>query len=256
MSWCPRELGVAFADEDVVRNYHYRPPYPNAIFDLFARLIVAPRVTLDAGCGTGALTRGLARLAVRVDAIDPSEPMLREAQRLTNGADANVRWILGRAEDAPLSPPYGLITTGASIHWMDPAVVMPRFRDALAPRAYLAIADLEWNHPEEPWRRDFVSLIKRYSPIEHRDDLGDLVRSLENAGHFAKAGEHRTAPTRFTLSTADYLSLLASTSSLSRATLGERRSGFEAEARMIWDRHGTTSVPMDVVAIVVWGQPR
>ena len=126
----PRELGRAFADAEVARNYRYRPPYPAEVFSVLERLLISPRTVLDAGCGSGAITRGLVAFASRVDAVDPSEAMLREARRLT-GQEPRIRWILGRAEDAPLAPPYGLITTGASIHWMDPEVVMPRFRDAL-----------------------------------------------------------------------------------------------------------------------------
>jgi SAM-dependent methyltransferase len=251
----PRELGVAFADEDVVRNYRHRPPYPKEVFGLLEQLLVAPRVVLDAGCGTGALTRGLAAFAERVDALDPSEAMLTEARR-SGSPDPKIRWIVGRAEEAPLSPPYGLITTGASVHWMDPAVVMPRFRAALAPGAHLAIADMEWVHPKEPWREEFVALIQSYSPIKHHDDFAALIRSLEEAGHFRKTGERRTQAMPFTTSTEDYLALLASTSSLSRATLGPRHTGFESDARAIWKRHDIARVRMDVVGVVAWGQPR
>lgn len=42
-----------------------------------------------------------------------------EAGRWLAGGDAkNLRWIVGRAEDAPLNPPYDLTTAGESLHWM------------------------------------------------------------------------------------------------------------------------------------------
>jgi SAM-dependent methyltransferase len=250
-----RELGRAFADADVVRNYRHRPPYPDEVFDVLERLVVAPRVVLDAGCGTGALTRRLTRLAERVDAVDPSPAMIAEARGLPGGDDPRIRWIIARAEDAPLQPPYGLITTGASLHWMDPKTVMPRFRDALAPGASLAIADIEWVHPDHPWRSEFVALIRQYSPLDHGDDVAAFVDRLEKDRHFAPVGQQRTSAVPVSFSVDEYLALLASTSSLSGATLGPRRAAFEHEAREILARHGLARVRFDVVGIVAWGQP-
>jgi SAM-dependent methyltransferase len=250
----PRELGRAFADADVVRNYHYRPPYPAEVFAVLEGLLVAPRTVLDAGCGSGALTRGLAAFATRVDAIDPSEAMLREARRLT-GQDARIRWIRGRAEDVPLAPPYGLITAGASIHWMDPEVVMPRFRAALAPGARLAIVDMENMHPQGPHRDEFLSVIRRHSALEHHDDFAGLLTKLERDGHFAREGDHRTRPVPFEQSVDDYMAMLASTSSLSRATLGERTDAFESDARAVLSRHHIDRIRFDVVGMVAWGLP-
>jgi SAM-dependent methyltransferase len=250
----PRELGRAFADADVVRNYHYRPPYPAEVFAVLEGLLVAPRTVLDAGCGSGALTRGLPAFATRVDAIDPSEAMLREARRLT-GEDARIRWIRGRAEDAPLAPPYGLITAGASIHWMDPEVVMRRFRDALAPGARLAIVDMENVHPQMPYRDEFVSVIQRHSALDHHDDFAALITKLESSGHFAREGDHRTRSVPFEQSVDDYMAMLASTSSLSRATLGERTDAFESDARAVLSRHHIDRIRFDVVGMVAWGLP-
>src|SRR5438067_511879 len=102
----------------------------------------------------GALARGSrARLSAkiglgitRIAAVDPSAAMIARGRALPGGDEPRIHWILGRAEDAPLSPPYGLITVGASLHWMRPDEVLPRFRDALAPGAYLAVLDTETTH--------------------------------------------------------------------------------------------------------------
>jgi SAM-dependent methyltransferase len=250
----PRELGRAFADTEVVRNYLFRPPYPAEVFAVLKGLLVSPHTALDAGCGNGALTRGLAAFATRVDAVDPSEAMLREARRIA-GQAPGIRWIRGRAEDVPLAPPYGLITAGASIHWMDPAVVMPRFRDALAPGARLAIVDMENVHPQVPHRDQFVLVIQRHSALQHHDDFAALLTNLEAAGHFGREGEHRTRPVAFEQSVDDYMAMLASTSSLSRATLGDRADAFEVEARAVFSRHHIDRIRFDVVGMVVWGRP-
>jgi SAM-dependent methyltransferase len=252
----PRELGRAFEDEEVARNYRFRQPYPPEVFEILEGLLVDPRTVLDAGSGTGALTIGLARFAIRVDAIDPSAAMLREA-RLRPGAESvRIRWIQGTAEGVRLDPPYGLITSGASIHWMDPELVFPRFRDALAPGGFLAIVNSESVYPTDVWRDELLGLIRAFSPVEHHLEFGDLVRSLEASGHFVRAGSRSAAPVPYEQPVGDYLRMLASTSTLSRTTLGARSHDFDREARAIFARRGLSNVRADLVAEVIWGRPQ
>ena len=252
----PRELGRAFEDADVARNYRHRQPYPAEIFEILRRLVVEPRTILDAGCGTGALTIGLARFARRVDAIDPSVAMLREARGMPGADNERIRWIQGTAETAPIDPPYGLVTAGISIHWMDPDVVMPRFGAALAPGGHLAIVDMDSTYGEQEWRGDFLTLIRAFSPITHYEWETELVRALETSGHFVREGEAAAAPVAVEQSVDDYMAMLASTSSLSRTTLGPRADDFERQARAIFARQGMTTVRADVTSGVVWGRPQ
>ena len=252
----PRELGRAFLDAEVVRNYRYRQPYPNEVFQILEGLLVAPRTILDVGSGTGALTIGLARFAERVDAIDPPAAMLQEARSMPGGDSERIRWTLGTAETAPLDPPYGLITAGASIHWMDPDSVMPRFRAALAPGGVLAIVNSESVYAAQEWRDELIRLIQAFSPITHHLEFVDLVRSLEASGRFARDGQRSAAPVPYEQSVDDYMAMLASTSSLSRTTLGARADEFERDTRAIFARHGLTTVRAELVAEVVWGRPQ
>src|SRR5713226_8587120 len=137
------ELSGVFADREVAILYSRRAPYPPGVFAVLDRLLGRPRTVLDAGAGTGALARELAATCDRVDAVDPSLAMIEEGRRLPGGSNPQLRWIHARTEDAPLDPPYGLITCGASFHWMDRDVVLARFREALAPGGRLAIVDIE-----------------------------------------------------------------------------------------------------------------
>ena len=249
------ELGKAFADEEVVALYRHRPPYPTAVFDRLRGLIVAPRIVLDAGCGTGALARGLVKDVARVDALDPSPAMLAAARRLPHGTDERIRWQLGTAEEAALGGEYGLITCGASLHWMRQEVVLPRFRGALAPGARVAIVDTERVHDEDALRRDVIALIVRSSPVRDHEETADLVRRLAKTGALILEGEERTAPVPFEQSVDEYVASFGSTASLSRATLGPRADEFAREVRALFAKHSVDRVRFGVVGYVAWGRP-
>jgi len=245
------ELGGVFADDDVAALYQYRAPYPQGVFAILERLVVAPRVVLDAGTGTGALARRFPPSIERIDAVDPSAAMIARGRSLPGGDDTRIRWIEGRAETAPLSPPYGLVTVGASLHWMDTDVVLPRFRDALAPGARLAIVDTETTH-SGAWRTEMLDIIRRYSPLEHHLETHEMVLEAVQQGVLVLEGEERTPPEPFDQSVDDYLRLLGSTSTLSRVTLGSRAMEFDTECRDLFARYRMSRIRSSVVGYVAW----
>jgi SAM-dependent methyltransferase len=238
----------------VARLYRFRPAYPGPVFDILRRLIVEPRTVLDAGSGTGALTRHMTAFAVRIDALDPSAAMIEEAQRLPGGSDPRINWTVGPAETAPLHPPYGLITTGQSLHWMDHDAVMPRFRDALAPGAFLAATDIDWEYAAA-WRDRLVAIFTRYSPVNAKEFVVDLFGDLADRGLFERAGFQRTSLVPVDLSIDDFVSALHSTSSLSRVSLQERTDTFGDEVRALFAEIGEDRARFAVAASVVWGRP-
>jgi len=248
-------LGEAFADREVASLYRYRPPYPPSIFAILARILVEPRTVLDAGAGTGALARNLVGVATRVDALDPSAAMIAEGRRLPHGDDARLRWILGRAEDGPVNPPYGLITCGASLHWMDHAVVLPRFRALLAPDARLAVTDTENVHASAAAREESLAVIVRYSPIKDHVSTRETLDDLVARGLFVPEGKEAAPPMPVDQSVDEYLALIGSTATLNRAVLGDRAADFERDMRAVFTRHGVDHVRYDVVSGVVWGRP-
>ncbi len=245
-------LDEVFTDTDVASAYRYRAPYPRETFAILDGLTVAPRTVLDAGAGSGALARELVRFAARVDALDPSPAMIGAGRRLPGGDDPRLRWIIGTAEEGALSGPYGLITAGASIHWMDPDRVMPRFASALAAGAVLAIIDMvDGPHPLP----EMIDIIRRYSELEHHKELPELVRDLEVSGRFVRAGEQRTATERIRRSLDGYLEFLHSTSTLARVRLGARTGAFDDDVRALFARHGMTHIEREYAATVIWGRP-
>jgi SAM-dependent methyltransferase len=248
-------LASVWTQPDAARAYQYRPAYPAAVFDIIRRLIVGPHTVLDAGCGTGALTRHMTAFAVRVDAVDPSAAMIEEAQRAPGGRDPRIRWIVGSAEAAPLDPPYGLVTTGQSLHWMDHEVVMPRFRKALVPGGFLVATDIEWEYPAA-WREDLLAIIKRYSPIKSPVFVANLFGDLAARGLFERAGYQRTTLVPVDQTVDDFVRALQSTSSLSRVTLQERSDAFADDVRALFARSELDRVRFAVAGNVIWGRPR
>ena len=247
-------LGGVFAENAVARAYRSRPPYPAAVFALLRRRVVPPWHVLDAGAGTGALARGMTAFAEGVNAIEPSVAMIDEGRGLPGGSDPRLRWIVGRAEDAPLNPPYGLITCGASLHWMDAEIVLPRFRDALAPDARLAIIDNENVHG--PYREAVWAITDRYAAVARHPETPDAVAAVRASGLFAIEGEERTEPAPFEQSVDEYIEFLHSTSVLTRAQLGERAAAFDGEVRAVLARHGIERLRYGVVGTVVWAAAR
>src|SRR5579859_4486707 len=181
------EVAATFKDREVAASYRHRPTYPPHTFDILARSIVdEPRTVLDLGCGTGFVARPLAPLVDRVDAIDASSSMIEEGKRLPGGDNPRLRWIVGRAEDVPLHPPYALVTAGDSLHWMDWNVLLPRLAGALSPRGSLAILSVDGKiaAEDEVLHQELVDLIRRYSTYkEWRPDF-DLVAELTRRGLF------------------------------------------------------------------------
>lgn len=245
-------LAQVFADADAARAYRQRAPYPEETFAILEELLVEPRTVLDAGTGNGALARGMLRFARRVDALDPSVAMIDEGRRLPGGDDLRLHWIVGTAEEAPLNPPYGLITAGSSLHWMDPDQAMSRFGAVLASDARLAI--LETDDGEHPLP-EMLDVIRRYSELTHHTDLPEMLVALEATGRFAREGEWRTAPVPLRRSVEEYIEFLHSTSTLARVRLGDRAARFDTELRELFARHGMSFIERQVVGVVVWGRP-
>src|SRR5919108_3487382 len=157
------EYGAWFKDQLIAEAYPARPPYPRDCIDLLASLAVdSPRTVLDVGCGTGDLARRLAPLVDRVDAVDFSSAMLARGRQLPGGAARNLRWIEAAVEQAPLEPPYALISAGESLHWMDWEVVLPRLAASLSPHGVLAIAGRHWDAPPALYER-LRPIFVRYS---------------------------------------------------------------------------------------------
>lgn len=254
----PKHLGpeyaAVFSDQSVVEAYRHRPPYNPETFTILASLITAvPRTILDLGCGRGDLARSLLPCADRIDAVDVSAAMIATGRQMPGGGDPKLNWILGRAEDAPLNPPYALVTAGDSLHWMDWYVVLPRIAQVLLTHGYLALCTVGWE--PLPWNYSPIcatySMNRDYQPY-------DLLDELTARGLFAPIGSRQTKPVRFTQSVDEYIESFHARNGLSRDRMqADQAAAFDADMRdLVTPFAENGRITLQVVNTVTWGKPQ
>lgn len=248
------EYAAVFSDESVVDAYRHRPTYTAEAFAILANLITdEPRAVLDLGCGRGDLARSLVQYAERVDAVDVSAAMIETGKCMPNGDDPRLRWIHGRAEDAPLDPPYGLVVAGDSLHWMDWYVVLPRIAGMLTPHGYLALASVGW----EPLPWDYGPVCNKYS-LNRDYQPYNLLDELTQRGLFEPVGKQQTQPVLFTQSVDNYVESFHARNGLSRDRMtAAQAAAFDHEMRALVAPFATNDMlTLQVMNTITWGKPK
>ncbi|GCE31003.1 hypothetical protein KDA_64870 [Dictyobacter alpinus] len=244
----------SFKDQSIAEAYHYRPPYPAETFVSLEGLVKeTPRRVLDAGCGIGYIARNLVDVVDHIDAVDFSQAMITEGQSHPNGNHPNIRWLHGPMETVELEPPYGLITAGESVHWMDWEIVFPRFQQLLVPEGYLVI--MKHNTVPDEW--DLLStIIPRYTTNKDYQSF-DMIEELEQVNLFKKVGEKTTVSMLYPQSIEDYIASYHSRSGFSCERMGlEQAAAFDQEAEDILRKlYPDGIVSLQIAANIIWGLP-
>ena len=250
------KYGEQFKDLSIVDAYRHRPPYPAEVFDILANLVSAgSRRVLDVGCGTGYIARNLVDRVDQLDAVDFSVHMLEHGKRLPGGDNPRLHWLYGRVEDVELDPPYGLVTAGESLHWMDWNIVLPRFHEVLTDGGYLAIVGHD--SVPDPWYVALREIIPQYSTNKDFQYF-NMLDALEQHGLFQKVGEQRTAPVPFVQSIDNYIESYHSRNGFSRERMEPAMAdAFDREARaLLLKSYNDGVLLMQIVGSVVWGIPK
>jgi trans-aconitate methyltransferase len=250
------EYSEQFKDFSMVEAYRHRPLYPNEVFDILNGLISEQlRRVLDIGCGTGAIARYLVDKVDSLDAVDFSLNMIEYGKKLSNGDNPHLHWLYGRVEDVTLNPLYTLVTAGASLHWMDWDVVLPRLHEVLTPNAYLAI--IEHDTFPKAWYDQLAKMIPQFSTNVKYQPY-NLIDELEMRGLFQKVGEQVTQPVPFTQSVDDYIESFHSRNGFSRERMKpDMAAAFDDEAKKILlKEYPDGKISFQVVGNVIWGVPK
>lgn len=130
-----------FSSEAVAHRYaRGRPAFHRHVMarlhSLFAPLLPFQRA-LDVGCGTGGSTSSLEGLAAMIVGVDPSLPMLRQAE-----THRPIAYVAGRGEDLPFdSGVFDILTVSSAFHWFDRTLFLGEAGRVLRPAGTLVVYD-------------------------------------------------------------------------------------------------------------------
>lgn len=255
-----RQYASIFGDASVVHAYQYRPPYPPETFEILLSLIDAEavsRTVLDAGCGPGVIARELVQAVDRVDAVDVAARMIAAGKTLPGGDNPKLCWIPGAIEHVPLHPPYALIVTAASLHWMHWETVMPRFHTLLTPGGYLAVVEVV---TEPTLWSDALDFIGTYSMNKDFQPYNTITVTQELAAHglFEQRGIKTTAPVPFRQSVDEYVESFHARNGLSRNRMDTQvANAFDRQLRELVSGHCPSGVvELQTRGRVIWGRPQ
>ncbi|UWU26469.1 class I SAM-dependent methyltransferase [Rhizobium sp. WSM1274] len=251
--------GSSFSEIDVVANYRYRPPYPDAVFRKL--LAIAPRSQhlLDIGCGPGKISRPLAGAFTTVTAVDLSEQMIALGRSLPGGNALNIRWVESFGEDFPTGgESFDLTVAAASIHWMDHGRLFPHLLANATAGHVMAV--ISGDDPfEPPWQSDWHSFLRKWvpevkgQPFDH-DKRSEGMRSYQSYLNLC-GSEQFVSERPFEPSVADFISCQHSRDTFAPSKLGDQIASFDAELSELLRSYSTDDRLSFIVRTgIVWGE--
>lgn len=224
--------GVSFEHADVVRNYIYRPPYPDALYDRLFEISPGLNAALDIGAGPGKIARTLAGSFALVCALDPSSEMIAQGKALPGGNASNLQWVEGLAEEFQGEQTFDLIVAAASIHWMDHARLFPKLSACARPDCVFAVVS-GGDVPFDPaWKADWHQFLGKWVPIltGHPFDHEKREREQSSYQDYLDQVERETVVSEpVTQSVADFVRCQHSRNTFAPHKLGALKQAFDAE---------------------------
>jgi len=254
--------GAIFAEEDVARCYHARPPYAPALYERLLALVPGRRRALDLGCGPGKVAVVLAEHFDEIVALDPSEPMLAVGQAADAGRHPNIAWTLGKGETYGDAGGFDLVTAGTSIHWPDHAVLFPKLARWTPLLAIISQNDLA---PAPCGEDAWLGFLQRWL-IRMAARTPGLRKPYDPAGFLAEGTRHEawmdiagreTFAHSCSQPLEDFVLGNHSRATWSRAAMGELAAEFDAELTALMQPFATDGMlELRMVSELSWGSPR
>ena len=247
-----RRYADQFRDAAMAEAYAARPPYPAVLDPLFVELCGGDEARiLDLGCGPGELARRLAATVASVVAIDQSARMIDRGRTLPGGDAPNLRWIVGRVEEAALDGPFTGALAAESFHWFDWHALVPRLAQWI-PSRRLILA--ERREARSPWTGEIAALLARFSTNRDFEPF-DLVDELIKRRLYRVQGRLPLRPQPFTQPLEDYVTSFHSRNGFSRDRMGAANAqAFDDAVRAAMAPYVTEGrVTLSIETRVVWG---
>ncbi|WP_110588959.1 class I SAM-dependent methyltransferase [Microbacterium suaedae] len=231
----------------------HRPPYPAALFDdILRRRSRRPggRI-LDIGSGTGRAAIALASRGALVDALEPSNDMLKVLTRRIQHEGVADRVTVRKAVFEDLSPDarYDTVVAAQSFHWTDPDTRWSRLASLLGSDGRAFLFWNAWNLDPDQHDLDAVADVYAAHAPELPPDLPrDLVSHMWADGQIDEHPDVRlddriTYDWNSQMESAAYLRLLATISQYAIAPAAQRARLFDALGPVLGEEvhlHGTT----------------
>lgn len=224
---------VAFYDR-------YRLGYPDRLLVRVAELVGLKTgdAIMDLGCGPGTLAIPLARLGMRVTAVDPEPDMLAAAEEGARKAGVEIAFHRGSSFELPAGiGPFKLVTMGRSFHWMDRAATLKILDGLVVPGGAVALFHDDRPKTEEnAWHAALREISDRYGRANapHVQEWKS-PRYRKHESYLLQSAfsliDGLSVFTKRDLSAEDIVGLAFSLSTSSPENLGERAPAFEAELR-------------------------
>lgn len=146
----------------------FHPDFPDGYYRRLARrgIGLAGHRVIDLGTGTGSAARGLAARGCDVWALDPSEPLLREARRIGGELDLRIHYVLGHAETTGMpSGFFDAVNAARCWHLLDREHAGAEARRLLVPGGSLVIAYFDRVRPSPSGVLEATqAIVERYNP--------------------------------------------------------------------------------------------
>ena len=151
---------------------HWRPTYPDALFEAITTIVPAAASVWEPGCGSGQATRGLSDRFAHVHATEPSAAQI-EQHWARNGQAGNVSLAVESGETTALPErSIDLVAVAQALHWFDRSRFFAECERVLRPGGVLAAwtyQDMVFTGDLEAAADSFRSEIAPYWPSERAE---------------------------------------------------------------------------------------